>query len=109
MQVLGGMGYVTDMPAERHYRDARITEIYEGRGSLYLFFVLNLWFRMFVAVLGFAWVVYASCVSVHMYAFHLEFLFQKIFYRNVLFVFIHVLDRVLLLLLRCFFGSIPSV
>ena len=29
-QVLGGMGYVTDMPAERHYRDARITEIYEG-------------------------------------------------------------------------------
>ena len=25
IQVLGGMGYVTDMPAERHYRDARIT------------------------------------------------------------------------------------
>jgi hypothetical protein len=24
------MGYVSDMPAERHYRDARITEIYEG-------------------------------------------------------------------------------
>lgn len=24
------MGYVTDMPAERHYRDARITEIYEA-------------------------------------------------------------------------------
>lgn len=24
-QVLGGMGYVSDMPAERHYRDARIT------------------------------------------------------------------------------------
>jgi alkylation response protein AidB-like acyl-CoA dehydrogenase len=30
IQVLGGMGYSTDMPAERHYRDARITEIYEG-------------------------------------------------------------------------------
>ena len=30
IQILGGMGYVTDMPAERHYRDARITEIYEG-------------------------------------------------------------------------------
>lgn len=30
IQVLGGMGYVTDMPAERYYRDARITEIYEG-------------------------------------------------------------------------------
>ena len=30
IQILGGMGYVSDMPAERHYRDARITEIYEG-------------------------------------------------------------------------------
>lgn len=30
MQVLGGMGYVSDMPAERYYRDARITEIYGG-------------------------------------------------------------------------------
>ncbi|KAK2585554.1 hypothetical protein KPH14_010193 [Odynerus spinipes] len=25
IQILGGMGYVTDMPAERHYRDARIS------------------------------------------------------------------------------------
>lgn len=30
IQVLGGMGYVSDMPAERYYRDARITEIYGG-------------------------------------------------------------------------------
>lgn len=30
IQVLGGMGYVADMPAERYYRDARITEIYAG-------------------------------------------------------------------------------
>ncbi|KAK9888124.1 hypothetical protein WA026_000396 [Henosepilachna vigintioctopunctata] len=30
IQILGGMGYVADMPAERHYRDARITEIYAG-------------------------------------------------------------------------------
>ena len=30
IQVLGGMGYVADMPVERNYRDARITEIYEG-------------------------------------------------------------------------------
>uniref|UniRef100_A0A6M2DRI3 Short-chain specific acyl-CoA dehydrogenase, mitochondrial n=1 Tax=Xenopsylla cheopis TaxID=163159 RepID=A0A6M2DRI3_XENCH len=30
MQIMGGMGYVNDMPAERHYRDARITEIYGG-------------------------------------------------------------------------------
>ena len=30
----GGMGYVSDMPAERHYRDARITEIYEGTSEI---------------------------------------------------------------------------
>ena len=34
IQVLGGMGYVEDMPAERHYRDARITEIYEGTSEI---------------------------------------------------------------------------
>jgi butyryl-CoA dehydrogenase len=34
IQVLGGMGFVTDMPAERHYRDARITEIYEGTSEI---------------------------------------------------------------------------
>jgi len=34
MQVLGGMGYVTEMPAERHWRDARITEIYEGTSEI---------------------------------------------------------------------------
>lgn len=34
IQVLGGMGYVTDMPAERFYRDARITEIYEGTSEI---------------------------------------------------------------------------
>jgi butyryl-CoA dehydrogenase len=33
-QILGGMGYVSDMPAERHYRDARITEIYEGTSEI---------------------------------------------------------------------------
>nr|AEE61915.1 unknown [Dendroctonus ponderosae] len=30
IQILGGMGYIKDMPAERYYRDARITEIYAG-------------------------------------------------------------------------------
>jgi len=34
IQTLGGMGYVSDMPAERHYRDARITEIYEGTSEV---------------------------------------------------------------------------
>lgn len=34
IQILGGMGYVSDMPAERHYRDARITEIYEGTNEI---------------------------------------------------------------------------
>ncbi|XP_076176121.1 activator-recruited cofactor subunit 42 isoform X2 [Ptiloglossa arizonensis] len=34
IQILGGMGYITDMPAERHYRDARITEIYEGTSEI---------------------------------------------------------------------------
>jgi butyryl-CoA dehydrogenase len=34
IQVLGGMGYVSEMPAERFYRDARITEIYEGTSEV---------------------------------------------------------------------------
>jgi len=34
IRVLVGMGYVTEMPAERHYRDARITEIYEGTSEI---------------------------------------------------------------------------
>ncbi len=34
IQVLGGMGYVSEMPAERYYRDARITEIYEGTSEI---------------------------------------------------------------------------
>ena len=28
------MGFVTDWPVERHYRDARITEIYEGTSEI---------------------------------------------------------------------------
>jgi alkylation response protein AidB-like acyl-CoA dehydrogenase len=34
IQVLGGSGYMKDYPAERHYRDARITSIYEGTSQL---------------------------------------------------------------------------
>ncbi|XP_069683427.1 short-chain specific acyl-CoA dehydrogenase, mitochondrial [Periplaneta americana] len=41
IQVLGGMGYVSDMPAERHYRDARITEIYEGTSEIQRLVIAN--------------------------------------------------------------------
>lgn len=34
IQVLGGSGYMADYPAERHFRDARITTIYEGTSQL---------------------------------------------------------------------------
>lgn len=34
MQVFGGNGYVTEYNLERHYRDARITEIYEGTSEV---------------------------------------------------------------------------
>ena len=34
LQVFGGAGYVTDHPAERYYRDARITMIYEGTSEI---------------------------------------------------------------------------
>ncbi|XP_072443354.1 short-chain specific acyl-CoA dehydrogenase, mitochondrial isoform X1 [Chiloscyllium punctatum] len=41
MQILGGMGYVTEMAAERHYRDARITEIYEGTSEIQRLVIAN--------------------------------------------------------------------
>ncbi len=34
IQIFGGNGYVTEYPVERHYRDARITEIYEGTSEI---------------------------------------------------------------------------
>jgi alkylation response protein AidB-like acyl-CoA dehydrogenase len=34
VQVLGGRGYMKDHPVERHYRDARVTEIYEGTSEI---------------------------------------------------------------------------
>jgi alkylation response protein AidB-like acyl-CoA dehydrogenase len=34
IQVLGGYGYTRDLPAERYYRDAKITEIYEGTSEI---------------------------------------------------------------------------
>mgnify|MGYP001118480996 CR=1 FL=1 len=34
IQVLGGAGYTRDYPAERYYRDAKVTEIYEGTSEI---------------------------------------------------------------------------
>jgi butyryl-CoA dehydrogenase len=34
IQVLGGYGYTRDYPMERHFRDAKITEIYEGTSEI---------------------------------------------------------------------------
>ncbi len=34
LQVFGGYGYTTEYGMERHYRDARITEIYEGTSEI---------------------------------------------------------------------------
>jgi alkylation response protein AidB-like acyl-CoA dehydrogenase len=34
VQVHGGYGYLRDFPVERLYRDARITEIYEGTSEI---------------------------------------------------------------------------
>ena len=34
MQIFGGSSYVRRLPAEQHYRDAKITEIYEGTSGI---------------------------------------------------------------------------
>jgi alkylation response protein AidB-like acyl-CoA dehydrogenase len=34
IQVLGGYGYTKEFPVERHYRDAKVTEIYEGTSEI---------------------------------------------------------------------------
>jgi len=34
LQIHGGYGYVRDFPAERHFRDARVTTIYEGTSEV---------------------------------------------------------------------------
>jgi alkylation response protein AidB-like acyl-CoA dehydrogenase len=34
VQIYGGYGFIADYPAERHYRDARVTRIYEGTNEI---------------------------------------------------------------------------
>ncbi len=34
VQIFGGYGYLADYPVERHFRDAKITEIYEGTSEI---------------------------------------------------------------------------
>ena len=34
IQVLGGYGYIKEYPVERHFRDAKITELYEGTSEI---------------------------------------------------------------------------
>jgi butyryl-CoA dehydrogenase len=41
VQVFGGNGYVTEFPVERHMRDAKITEIYEGTSEIQRLVIAN--------------------------------------------------------------------
>ncbi|WP_280846807.1 acyl-CoA dehydrogenase family protein, partial [Mesobacillus selenatarsenatis] len=34
IQVFGGYGYTKDYPVERYFRDAKVTEIYEGTSEI---------------------------------------------------------------------------
>jgi butyryl-CoA dehydrogenase len=45
VQVFGGNGYVTEFPVERHLRDAKITEIYEGTSEIQRLVIANSLFK----------------------------------------------------------------
>ncbi|MHC4944075.1 MAG: acyl-CoA dehydrogenase [Planctomycetota bacterium] len=42
IQIHGGYGFTTDYPLERYYRDARITEIYEGTSEIQRHIIANI-------------------------------------------------------------------
>ncbi|MBF0551883.1 MAG: acyl-CoA dehydrogenase, partial [Deltaproteobacteria bacterium] len=41
VQILGGYGYCKDYPMERHMRDAKITQIYEGTNEIMRVVIAN--------------------------------------------------------------------
>ena len=41
IQIHGGYGYTTDYPVERYFRDAKITEIYEGTSEIQRITIAN--------------------------------------------------------------------
>lgn len=41
IQIFGGYGYTKDYPVERHFRDAKITEIYEGTSEVQRMVIAN--------------------------------------------------------------------
>jgi butyryl-CoA dehydrogenase len=41
LQIHGGYGYMTDLPLERYYRDAKVTEIYEGTSEIQRLVISN--------------------------------------------------------------------
>ncbi len=42
VQIFGGYGYINEYPMERHFRDAKITEIYEGTSEIQRWIVSNI-------------------------------------------------------------------
>lgn len=42
IQTFGGYGYIADFPVERHYRDIRICQIYEGTNDIHRLIIRNI-------------------------------------------------------------------